>query len=307
MGTIYDQFIATCWDNYAHKGLPRNHIIVSEVPKLVTEMEAFLGVLTLLTKPEMEIILKMALDKPTLKLFQRDVERFILRLTKTLSMEELLQKRANTLKLTLTRLLDNHTTYSFRPKSLDDTFSLRGKYERNKIPEIRPYSEPKSLVVKEEPIKLEPTIPIPTGGSAQSDISDVEELQRKVAHLERLCLLYEEKLGKTGPERLDSFKKALDEQDKLIRDLQLQRNAKVDWLHSLPFAKQYFYSGKRQFPGVVVDVIALFLAFLIIQNLLKLIYYTTLWSVSSHISFSWIQQVPWLEYWVYSFNEWLES
>lgn len=305
MGSIYNQFIATCWDNLGPADLPKNYISVSEVPNLVTEMEAFLGVLTLLTKPEMDLIQKMALDKPTLKLFQRDVERFVLRLAKFQSMEELLQKRANTLKLTLTRLLDNHTSYSFRPRSMDDTASLRGKFDRL-LSSPRPLSEP--VKVKDE-TKFESKA-LNYGdvkkGTAKEPV-DVEELQRKVAHLERLCLLYEEKLGKTGPEKLDGFKKALDEQDKLIKELQKLRLPRENWLVQMPFVKQYLHSGSREYPGVIADIVALFFAFLIIQNLLKFVYYVTLWNSPSNISFSWIQQVPWLEYWIYSLNEWLEK
>lgn len=305
MGSIYSQFIATCWDNLGLADLPKNYISVSEVPNLVTEMEAFLGVLALLTKPEMDLIQKMADDKPTLKLFQRDVERFILRLAKFQSMEELLQKRANTLKLTLTRLLDNHTTYSFRPRSMDDTASLRGKFDRL-ISSPRPLSEP--VKVKEE-TKTESKDP-KYGEVKKVTVEgpvDVEELQRKVAHLERLCLLYEEKLGKTGTEKLDGFKKALDEQDKLIKELQKERLPKKNWLVQMPFVKQFLHSGSREYPGVIADVVALFLAFLIIQNILKLVYYVMLWNSPSNISYSWIQQMPWLEYWIYSLNESLEK
>ncbi|KAF3989060.1 hypothetical protein FT663_02994 [Candidozyma haemuli var. vulneris] len=333
MGSIYDQFITTCWEKVSRKELPTSYITVGEVHKLVLEMEAFLGVSSLLTKPEMGIIEKMALDKPRLKLFQRDVEKFILRLVKLDSMEELLQKRANTSKLTLTRLLDNYTTYSItgrisgRPKSSDDTVFSKSRFGKS---QQRPISEPTTFKppVKEETdyLKKEPVV------IKQETSSQVEELQRRVEQLERLCQWYEEKIGGgNDPERaasLEKFKKALDDQDKLIQELQKKADLskKVRWelpspnlsFEKLPFIKQYLNHDPHNIGSVISDIVALFLAFNLLLNVLKFVYYLVLWFSSGRISyddplqphymsFSWLQQIPWLEYWYYNIADWLDS
>lgn len=340
MGSIYGQFIETCWQK-AGQDLKKGYITVSEVPKLIREMEAFLGVSLLLSKQELAIVDKMAREKPTLKLFQRDVEKFVLRLVKADSMEAFLKKRANTTKFTLTRLLDNFTSYSSkwgdltRPFSQpEDTVRLRERFDSRlgagdaKLPKLEPREPTASLPFRnvkdefkrEENRDYEERFVLTTanGGNRRNSVTyhsdDREELRRKITQLEKLCERYETQLAqKDDPQRaqlLEKFQKELDEQDKLIKSLQARMGLggprdRKEIIANLPFIKQYLQRGPST---QIADVVALVLAFFVILNILKFVYYTILWLLSSSTTpFSWLQQLPWLEYWVYNIADWLEG
>lgn len=250
MVSIYDQFIAICWQNLAQRNpQPKNYITINEVPALAREMEGVLGVLNLINKTEMQLVEQMARKKPTLRLFEKDVEKFFLRLVKMDTMEEFLKRRANTSTFTLTRLLDNLTTYSRikvkTGQSFDDVLS--SKYDMQR----RPRSEPEREVKQE----VEPTVP--RLSSASELHGRLSEQQKKIAQLERLCQRYEEKLGRKGDDLeraklLEDFKKALNEQDALIRLLQMKMSGKstnADLVAKLPFIKQYLEYEKTKVWG----------------------------------------------------------
>ena len=158
--------------------------------------------------------------------------------------------------------------------------------------------------------------------------------QERIRELELLCNKYEREqaLHKTRElalhrtnediEKLaQKLKDTLYEQDKVIQDLRNQVDFGKDpnFLWRLPFVKQYlrFQASEKRTTGVlIVECLSLMLTFILLVNFLKLIYYTLLtqrtkqnsfYSDDETMSFSWIQQIPWIEYKVYQIQDWIDG
>lgn len=162
----------------------------------------------------------------------------------------------------------------------------------------------------------------------------------RIRELELLCKRYETELQSRRSVSSDvqqeklilKLQEALHEQDRLVKELK----TKLDFgdskssnvVRSLPFIKQYLmFSRLKQdrmsIRIVFVDCLALLLSFALIVNLLKLLYYSFLTlgtriSLSNGkyiediddetiITFSWLQQLPWLEYKIYQLQDWMEG
>lgn len=150
--------------------------------------------------------------------------------------------------------------------------------------------------------------------------------QDRIRELEQLCRKYESELAqRRSSEEVEKITKKLKdtlyEQDKVIHELRNQVDSGEDpkFLWRLPGIKQYLRyqsPGQRTYGVLVVESLALMLMFVLLANILKLIYYAILtlatkkssfYSDDDSISFSWIQQIPWIEYKLYQIQDWLDG
>lgn len=150
--------------------------------------------------------------------------------------------------------------------------------------------------------------------------------QDRIRELELLCRKYESELAqRRSSEAVEKLTKKLKdtlyEQDKVIHELRNQVDCGADpnFLWRLPGIKQYLrYQSpdQRTYGVLIVESLALMLMFVLLANILKLIYYTKLtletkkssfYSDDDSISFSWIQQIPWIEYKLYQLQDWLDG
>lgn len=158
----------------------------------------------------------------------------------------------------------------------------------------------------------------------RSDTSDVY-LQEQIRKLELQCERYEAELKQTRNtptiRRLEELKRAIEDQDVIIERLERRNRLKYTTAEGLlPFlARLLGKSDTRLFnPSNIVFTLFVTFVFAILSlNVLKLIYFLIIMSFQNRkpipyeepyddvvISFSWVQEIPWLEYAVYQFQEW---
>lgn len=159
---------------------------------------------------------------------------------------------------------------------------------------------------------------------------DSARQEERILELERLCLKYRQELedmkANSGYEQLRTVRQLRDtlaEQERHIRDLrmQLQLGDRPSLVWKIPFVQQYlrYQNGQsRTWASAIVECVTLVLTFVLLINLLKLVYYTALtvaglkmiepleiFEDDAEIAFSWLQQIPWLEYKVYQVEQWI--
>lgn len=127
------------------------------------------------------------------------------------------------------------------------------------------------------------------------------------------------------------LKEALSERDQLIEDLRTRlkfsngQQVETDGKLLLFRKLHHMLTGQRRdatsFISSAVDLLTLLLTFVVVMNLVKLVYYSFL-SVNTRIlspnsnyyydsddetiiAFSWLQQLPWLEYKLYQIQDWM--
>lgn len=153
---------------------------------------------------------------------------------------------------------------------------------------------------------------------------------QKIKELEEMCTKYERELDNARITRdqsrsVENLRNLLREQDNVIQNLKMRARygeTHQNPLESLPIIKQI---GRLQQGTsglkleLVVDIVTVVFTVIILLNLLKLVYYVLLtittrksdsiydFSDEEPISFSWIQQIPWLEYKLYQVQDWWDS
>lgn len=157
-----------------------------------------------------------------------------------------------------------------------------------------------------------------------------ESQEKRIRQLELLCLRYEkENTDSEQKKLLRELTVALNTQDALITELlnklDLGGEEKLQsFLIGLPFIKQYYmyyrYQEENKNIGTwMLNGLALMMGFLLVSNIAKLFYYVSLsfsressqylyeMGEDENLSFSWIQQISWLEYYIYCIREWLDT
>lgn len=175
--------------------------------------------------------------------------------------------------------------------------------------------------------------------TAPGSFQEPNTLQDRIRELELLCKKYERELEASKYSRSDlqqerlmaNLKDLLREQESVIRSLKSRIDSQnIDTsgvVGSMPFIKQWSRIMSRKTTDlsireVVLEIISVVLTFFVAVNLLKLVYYSVLTIVTrskpsnfyfdisddeTTISFSWLRQIPWLEYKLYQIQDWWEG
>lgn len=152
--------------------------------------------------------------------------------------------------------------------------------------------------------------------------------EKKIQQLELMCDRYEREFSKTnGYQRRTlsdlgyEFKAQHGLLTKLKRKFVWPTKAKVkSYIWTLPFINWMYDKYQNEYKNFgmwVINAIALALVFVLVMNGVKLLYYVVLlitkivnlWSTRKDeepIAYSWVQQTPWLEYWLYRLNDFWE-
>lgn len=154
-------------------------------------------------------------------------------------------------------------------------------------------------------------------------------LKKRIEDLELLCRQYEQKIAERGSTResllVEELRRELDTQRRKTRQLEIEmkitngQSRGIPKLRSLPILREIlmYYECQDQKPGIrqtFLSAMAMVLAYVIICNTLKFVFYVTL-SIAGlmasqadidgeQIQFSLLEQWPWLEYNYYGVLEW---
>lgn len=237
----------------------------------------------------------------------------------------------------LAKLTQREDTTKFRDlfTSLRDAFPRKETKSEQKEPKIEKLYENFEPKLRKEAdffrsgVKPEkPTYETRQPPTRQTFSSSFEH--QKIKELEELCRRYERELENARitqdqSRSVDNLRNLLREQENVIRNLKMRARYGEPYRNffgDLPIIKQI--GRLRQGTNglkleLVVDVVTVVFSVIILLNLLKLVYYVMLtittrksgsiyeFSDEETISFSWIQQIPWLEYKVYQVQDWWDS
>lgn len=196
MSAVHD-FLLLCWDRCPHTR--KGYLAASEIPDLITQLEAVLGTRAFLEPEESQLLRKIILDRPTLRLYKRELDSFILRLVHCKSPDELMRRcqvsptRLKTLmELHLVKQKDStvgytstiptgsrsagHTTSSaFRPRyslytDLRDDTKMLGYASRDPWLKSEYTSTDPWRYVRQEPQTLTPETPTQSQSRSWSDL-----------------------------------------------------------------------------------------------------------------------------------------
>ena len=204
---------------------------------------------------------------------------------------------------------------SFREKNLNDDQNVTTSYKK--------YFEPTKRKKEET---FEPAQPI---YSRNLDSSENTFLQERVRQLELQCERYANELQqcKSSPSerRLQELMRGIEDQDAIIARLEREAHSKnrpaelgvVGSIIDSAFEKTYLQSLRSVKP--IVNLTGLILLAVVALNVLKFVYFLFIFVYQNRltslllddvfeddvtITFSWVQEISWLEYKIYQFKEW---
>lgn len=207
-----------------------------------------------------------------------------------------------------------NTTISFMPKSFRD-LTIYGKDDNLVDPFYsKKFSEPLSDIKKEEPTSIRDRY----GRSTRSNGRQQDEIRYLELDRER----YEAEFGNSNTSRrLEELMRAIEDQNVIID--RLERRNRLNYAPSdgrFTFLSRLLRKtdiGLFSYPNMFLTIFVVFALAVLMLNVLKLVYFLLIMVYQNRqyvpfeepyddvvISFSWIQEIPWLEYAVYQFQEW---
>lgn len=313
-----DDIMLLAWSRTATGG--SEHIYVSQLPLLLEIVQSMAGIAEpILSKNQKQLLQTMIRDNSRLKLYKRELPRFLTRLTQTNSLSELFDTKKGSKSGIFDRWeMPNFISSSkFRPQS---TNYGSGSRNYNTEPYLSPPSSPPrsrqkyTIPFSDEKYNYH-SAPASSGDAYYSSKiqrleAQCEQYQKSYKALELLCEEYQQELYKRGPE-LEGYRSG----SRLSQ--YIPRNA----LHAVLNSLTATFKGTNSRATTLAHVVTLFVAASVVVNIFKVLVYGTVLLLTPNISPGsyvydnydpvlvqpvWWKEIEMLEYWVYMIQEWVQ-
>ena len=327
-----DDIMLLAWSRTNGRGA--EYMYVSQLPQLLDTIKSMAGILQpLITKEETHLLRTMIRDNPSLKLYKRELPRFLARLTRKANLKELFESKVDR----KTRFTSTRPEKWELPSVLGDIPSLFGSRNRIKTEGASlhdtdtylspPNSSPdkkgntefgnRNEYYKSDSYKAyskdkynEPSFDPVYGSTIRKLEAQCEQYQKSYKALEQLCEEYQQELYKRGPSHKSPSR---------IPQLLLYLPSGIVAPVRNVLATSFKYGTSRT--ATITSIVTLIVMASVVVNVFKIIVYATVLVLQTNVDPTsyiydtydsvplrpvWWKEVEWLEYWVYTVQEWIQ-